>query len=95
MTGYTITLPTFADTDNLQFSANVADSVFKFIARWYDNLWHMTIFLDEGNKRSCIVYPNAIYFKYDTTYSMMFVTELTEIGYNDLSGLSLEVAIGD
>lgn len=95
MNGYTITFPTFINEDNLQFSANIGNFIFEIIARWYDNLWHIVIFLNDANKRSLIAYSNVVYFKYDKTYSIMFTTDKDTIGHDDLSGITLEVALND
>lgn len=95
MTVYNVAVPTFSDADRVEFTVESENSVVTFLCEWWDDLWHCTTTIDNEQKRSCVLYPNMLYYNQDRLYSFKTVTTKATIGYNDLSGLELLVGIND
>lgn len=95
MTIYNVSVPAFYDEDRVEFTVESENSVVTFLCEWWDNLWHCTTTVDNADKRSCVLYPNMLYYSQDRLYSFKIVTTKATIGYTDLSGLELFVGIND
>ncbi len=95
MTVYNVTVPLFADEERVEFTVETERAVITFICEWWDNLWHFATTIDNGNKRSGVLYPGILYFPKDRTFSFRTVSDKSAIGFEDLSKLQLSVAIGD
>ena len=95
MTVYNVSVPIFSDEDRVEFTVESENSVITFLCEWWDNLWHCTTIVDNADKRSCVLYPNMLYYNQDRLYSFKIVTTKATIGYADLSGLELFVGIND
>lgn len=95
MTVYNVTVPLFADEERVEFTVETERAVITFICEWWDNLWHFSTTIDNGNKRSGVLYPGILYFPKDRTFSFRTVSDKSAIGFEDLANLQLTVAIGD
>lgn len=95
MTVYDVSVPVFSDEDRIEFTVETENSVITFICEWWDNLWHCATTMNNETKRSCVLYPNILYYVNDKLYSFKTVTSKPAIGYTDLSALELFVGIND
>ena len=95
MTVYPVKIPDFSDSDRVEFTVETENSVLTFLCEWWDDLWHCAITLDNAEKRSCILYPGILYFPQDRAYSFKVISTKAAIGFVDLAGLTLDVAVAD
>ena len=95
MTVYPVKVPIFSDSDRVEFTVETENSVISFLCEWWEGLWHCSTTLDNGDKRSCVLYPNIVYYPQDRTYSFKTITTKSTIGYTALSGLTLNVGVAD
>ena len=95
MTLYTAVVPEFEKEERVEFTVETENSVVTFICEWWDDLWHCTTYLDNTEKRSCVLYPNIRYYPEDKLYSFKTVTDKQAIGLNDLTGLTIVVGVAD
>lgn len=95
MTVYTVKVPAFSDAERVEFTVETAESVITFLCEWWDDLWHCSTTINNMDKRSCILYPNILYYPQDRTYSFKTVTTKSSIGLTDLTGLTLVVGVAD
>lgn len=92
---YDVTVPAFSESNRVEFTVETEKSVITFLCEWWDNLWHCTTTVNNEYKRSCVLYPNILYYTQDKLYSFRTVTTKNTIGYEDLTGLELLVGIND
>lgn len=90
---YTAKVPPFTDEERVEFTVDSDTSVVTFICEWWDGLWHCTNYLNNTDKRSCVLYPNTLYYPKDKLYSFKTVTDKAAIGFEDLSDLQIVVGI--
>ena len=95
MTGYNVSVPSFTGEERVEFTVETERSVITFLCEWWDNLWHFSTTIDNGNKRSGVLYPGIVYFPKDRTFSFKTISDKSAIGFEDLANLQLTVAIGD
>lgn len=92
---YNVAVPIFSDEERVEFTVDTENAVITFICEWWDDLWHCSTTIDNGDKRSCVLYPNVLYYPQDRTYSFKIVTTKSIIGFTDLSGLELIVGVSE
>lgn len=95
MTGYNVAVPSFTGEERVEFTVETERAVITFICEWWDNLWHFSTTIDNGNKRSGVLYPGIVYFPKDRTFSFKTISDKSAIGFEDLANLQLTVVIGD
>ena len=88
---YNVAVPTFTGEERVEFTVETEDSIVTFLCEWWDDLWHCSTTINNENKRSCVLYPNVVYYPQDRLYSFKTVTSKGYIGFEDLSGLELVV----
>ena len=92
---YNVSVPIFTDEERVEFTVETEESVITFLCEWWDNLWHCSTTINNEDKRSCVLYPNIVYYPQDRTYSFKTVTTKSSIGFADLSNLELIVGVID
>ena len=80
----TIPWPNEEISENFTFSAIDGDGVFTFHFKWINDRWNCWIDMPDGTTRQAGVYPNVLSWSQFLDYSLIFMTDLTQIDYNHL-----------
>ena len=90
---YTVKVPSFEEEQRVEFTVDIETGSITFVCEWWDDLWHCATFLNNEEKRSCVLYPNTLYYTKDKLYSFKTVTDKLTIGFGDLSELTIVVGV--
>lgn len=87
---YAIAIPVIpVGTFNFFFLSRLPDGTYKFTFKWYLNRWNVEVIDPNGGARFATVYPNVIAWGEYVDHSLVFRTDKTAIGQNNLSDASM------